>query len=74
MATIIKRDDSRILKIKVKELSYSVVFTPNGPNRQVDLFEIVNDNLPNCVAHDTTLLPEEMYAIYEYMKKIMEEG
>lgn len=68
MAIIIKRNDLKILKTEVKELTYSV----NGTNRQVDLFEIVNDNLPNCPAHIKTLRPEEMYAVYEYMKKVVE--
>lgn len=68
MSIIIKRDDLKILNTEVKELTYSV----NGTNRKVDLFEIVNDNLPNCPAHVKTLRPEEMYAIYEYMKKVVE--
>lgn len=72
MAIIIKRDDLKILNTEVKELTYNVQLTPNGTNRQVDLFEIVNNNLPNCPAHIKTLPPEEMYAIYEYMKKVVE--
>lgn len=72
MATIIKRDDSRIAKTEVKELTCSIGFNPDGTIKQVSLFEIVNDNLPNCRAHSTVLRPEEMYAIYEYMKKIVE--
>lgn len=68
MAITIKRDDLRIINTEVKELTYSI----NGTNKQVDLFEIVNDNLPNCVANTKTLRPEEMYAIYEYMEKIIE--
>lgn len=72
MAIIIKRDDLKILNTEVKELTYSVQLTPNGTNRQVDLFEIINDNLPNCPAHTKALRPEEMYAVYEYMKKVVE--
>lgn len=72
MAIIIKRDNLKILKTEVKELTYSVQLTPDGADRKVDLFEIVNDNLPNCPAHIKALRPEEMYAIYEYMKKVVE--
>ena len=72
MAIIIKRDDQRILKTEVKELTYSIKCTPTGTDKQVDLFEIVNDNLPNCLAHVKALRSEEMYAVYEYIKKVME--
>ena len=68
MAIIIKRNEERISKVTVKELSYSI----HGNNKQVERFEIINDNLPNCAAHVKVLHPEEMLAIYEYMKKIME--
>jgi hypothetical protein len=40
----------------------------------VERFEIINDNLPNCAAHTKVLRPEEMMAIYEYMKKIVEKA
>lgn len=72
MAIIIKRDDLKILKTEVKELTYSIKYAPTGTDKQVDLFEIVNDNLPNCSAHTKVLRPEEMYAVYEYMKKVVE--
>ena len=72
MAIIIKRDDLKILKTNVKELTYNIRCTPTGTDMQVALFEIVNDNLPNCPAHIKTLRPEEMYAVYEYMKKVLE--
>lgn len=68
MKTIIKRDDLKILNTEVKELTYSI----KAMSKQVDLFEIVNDNLPNCPAHIKVLRPEEMYAVYEYMKKVVE--
>lgn len=74
MAIIIKHDTQRIAKVTVKELSYSVQFTTTGNNKQVEKFEIVNDNLPNCAAHSKVLCPEEMLAIYEYMKKVVERG
>lgn len=70
MAIIVKRDAHRIEKVAVKELSYSIQFTATGNNRLVERFEIINDNLPNCVAHIKVLDPEEMLAIYEYMKKL----
>ncbi len=72
MAIIIKRNEERISKVTVKELSYSIQFIDIGYNKQVERFEIINDNLPNCAAHTKVLCPEEMLVIYEYMKKIME--
>lgn len=71
MAILIKHDARKIEKVTVKELSYSVHFTPTGNNKLVDMFEIINDNFPNCEAHTKVLCPEEMIAIYEYMKKII---
>ena len=72
MAILIKHDAKKIKKVAVKELSYSVRFTPTGNNKLVNRFEIINDNFPNCEAHTKVLCPEEMIAIYEYMKKVME--
>lgn len=72
MAILIKHDARKIEKVTVKELSYSVQFTPAGNNKLVDRFEIINDNFTNCEAHTKALCPEEMIAIYEYMKKIVE--
>lgn len=72
MAIIVKRDAQKIDKVTVKELSYNIQFTATGNNKLVDLFEIINDDLPNCEAHIKVLRSEEMVAIYEYMKKIME--
>ena len=74
MAIIVKQDAQKIDKVTVKELSYNIQFTTAGNNKVVDLFEVVNDDLPNCEAHTKVLRPEEMMAIYEYMKKIMEEA
>ena len=74
MAIIVKRNAQKIGKVTVKELSYNIQFTTTGNNKLVDLFEIINDNLPNCEAHIKALRPEEMLAIYEYMKKIVEEA
>lgn len=70
MAIIIKRNEERISKVMVKELSYSI----HGNNKQAERFEIINDNLPNCAAHVKVLHPEEMLAIYEYMKKVVERA
>ena len=74
MAIIIKRNEERISKVTVKELSYSIQFTDTGNNKQVERFEVINDNLPNCAAHIKVLCPEEMLAIYEYMKKVVERA
>lgn len=71
MAVVIKRDAQRIEKVTVRELSYNIQFTTTGNNKQVERFEIINDNLPNCAAHSKVLCPEEMLAIYEYMKKVV---
>lgn len=74
MAIIVKRDTQKIERVTVKELCYNVQFTSTGNNKLVDRFEVINDNLPNCEAHTKVLYPEEMLAIYEYMKKIIEGG
>lgn len=71
MAIIIKRNEERISKVMVKELSYSIRLTDTSSSKQVERFEIINDNLPNCTAHTKVLSPEEMFAIYEYMKKVV---
>ena len=73
MAIIVKRNEQKIANITVKELSYNLRFTPNGTNKDVELFEIINDNLSNCPAHSKMLSPEEMFAIYEYMKEKIEK-
>ena len=74
MTIIVKHDTQKIEKVTIKELSYDIHFTATGNNKLVDLFEIINDNLPNCEAHTKALRPEEMLAIYEYMKKVIEEA
>ena len=74
MTIIVKHDTQKIEKVTIKELSYDIQFTTTGNNKLVDLFEIINDNLPNCEAHTKALHPEEMLAIYEYMKKVIEEA
>ena len=73
MAIIVKRNEQKIANVTVKELSYNLRFTPNGTNKDVELFEIINDNLSNCPAHSKMLCPEEMFAIYEYMKGKIEK-
>ena len=72
MAIIVKRNEQKLEKITVKELSYTLKFTGTGYDREANTFEIINDNLPNCSAHVKVLHPEEMLAVYEYMKKIVE--
>ena len=70
MRIIVRYDPQKMEKVTVKELSYSI----HSTNKLGDRFEIINDNLPNCVAHTKVLCPEEMIAIYEYMKNIAEGG
>mgnify|MGYP003461382695 CR=1 FL=1 len=41
-------------------------------DKVVESFHLVNDDFPNCRAHDKTLTANEMIAIYEYMKKVVE--
>ena len=60
MAIIVKRDEQKIANITVKELSYNLQFTPNGTNKDVELFEIINDNLSNCPAHSKMLCPGDV--------------
>ena len=74
MAMIVKRDEQRIEKVMVRELSYSMKFNGTGYDKVVGTFEIENDNLPNCAGHYKWLRAEEMLAIYEYMKKVVERG
>ena len=74
MAIIVKRNAQKIEKVTIKELSYDIQFTTTGNNKLVDRFEIINDNFSNCEAHTKVLCPEEMLAIYEYMKKIVERA
>lgn len=68
MKIVVRYDPQKMEKITVKELSYSI----HSTNKLVDRFEIINDNLSNCAAHTKVLCPEEMIAIYEYMKNIAE--
>ena len=72
MAIIVNRNAQKVEKVTVKELSYNIQLTTTGNNKLMDMFEIINDNLPNCPAHTKILDSEEMLAIYEYMKKIVE--
>ncbi|MBR4929811.1 MAG: hypothetical protein IKZ00_03320 [Bacteroidaceae bacterium] len=78
MAIIVKRDAERVNKVKISEMSYSLKWNMGDTNRHkvdkiVTSFYLVNDNLPNCRAHEKGLTGDEMIAIYEYMKKILEE-
>ena len=77
MAIIVKRDEERVNKIKICEMSYSLKWNMGDSNRHkvdkiVTSFYLVNDNLPNCRAHEKGITADEMIAIYEYMKKVME--
>lgn len=74
MAMIVKRIDKKVEKVAVRELSYSLQFNGTGYDKVVHTFEIENDNLPNCAGHYKFLKTEEMLAIYEYMKKVIEGG
>jgi hypothetical protein len=71
MKIFVKRNKERISQVSVRELSYDIRLTRTSNVKQIERFEIVNDNLPNCAAHTKVLYPEEMFAIYEYMKKVV---
>jgi hypothetical protein len=49
---------------------------PDGEkvNKVVESFYLVNDAFPNCRAHEKALTANEMIAIYEFMKKIVERA
>ena len=77
MAIIVKRDEERINKIKISEMNYAFKWNMGEPDgdkvdKIVSSFYLVNNNLPNCRAHEKALTADEMIAIYEYMKKIVE--
>lgn len=77
MAIIVKRNEERLNKIKISEMNYSFKWNMGEPDRDkvdkiVTSFYLVNDNLLNCRAHEKGLTADEMLAIYEYMKKVVE--
>lgn len=79
MAIIVKRNEERLDKIKISEMSYSLKWNMGEPDgdkvdKIVTSFYLTNDNLPNCRAHEKALTADEMIAIYEYMKKVVERG
>jgi hypothetical protein len=77
MAIIVKRNEEKQAKIKITESSYSLKWNIGEPegdkvDKVVTSFYLINDNLPNCRAHEKALTADEMIAIYEYMKKVVE--
>lgn len=79
MAIIVKRNEEQQSKIKISEMSYSLKWNMGEPegdkvDKIVSSFYLINDNLPNCRAHEKALTADEMIAIYEYMKKVMERA
>lgn len=79
MAIIIKRNEEKQSKIKISVMDYSLTWNMEAPdgekvNEVVESFHLINDDFPNCRAHDKTLTTNEMIAIYEYIKKIVERG
>lgn len=76
MAIIVKRNEEKQGKIKITESSYSLKWNMGEPegdkvDKVVESFHLVNDDFPNCRAHDKTLTANEMIAIYEYMTKVV---
>lgn len=79
MAIIVKRNEEKQSKIKIYELSYSLKWNIGEPegdkvDKVVEDFCLINDDFPNCRAHEKALTANEMIAIYEYMKGIMERA
>ena len=79
MAIIVKRNEEKQEKIKISEMSYSLKWNVGEPegdkvDKIVTSFYLINDNLPNCRAHEKALTADEMIAIYDYMKKIVERA
>lgn len=79
MAIIVKRNEEKQDKIHISVMDYSLAWNMEAPdgekvNEVVESFYLVNDNFPNCRAHEKALTANEMIAIYEYMKKIMERA
>ena len=69
----------RVNKVKISEMNYSLKWNKEDTNRYnvdkiVTSFYLVNDNLPNCRAHEKGLTADEMIAIYEYMKTVVKEA
>ena len=79
MAIIVKRNEEKQGKIKITESSYSLKWNMGEPegdkvDKVVESFHLVNDDFPNCRAHNNPLTANEMIAIYEYMKKVEERA
>lgn len=76
MAIIASYGYKDINKVSIKELNWETVYRRDKKenDKKVSSFILTNDNYQNCPAHTKTLGAEEMIAIYEYMKKIMEGG
>lgn len=77
MAIIVKRNEEKLNKISITEWNYVFKwnigdFKGDKVDKIVSKFQIVNDNIPNSRAHEKALTADEMIAIYEYMKKIVE--
>lgn len=79
MAIIVKRNKEKLNKISITEWNYVFKwnigdFKGDKVDKIVSKFLIVNDNIPNSRAHEKVLTADEMIAIYEHMKKIMERA
>lgn len=79
MAIIVKRNEERVNKIEISEMSYSLKWNigetdGDKVDKIVTSFYLINDNLPNCRAHEKALTADEMIAIYEYMKTVAERA
>lgn len=77
MAIIVERNEEKLNKIHISEMNYSLKWNMEAPDGEkvskvVESFYLVNDAFPNCRAHEKALTANEMIAIYEYMKKVVE--
>lgn len=73
MAIILNCGNNKVEKVSFQELDWTTVYNVGKENdKAVRIFTMTNDNYQNCAAHSKFINAEEMIAIYEYMKKIIE--
>lgn len=70
----VRHIDEQINKVHIKIMNdYDIHYT-NTAERVITpySFQITNDNVPNSNAHTKYLSDAEMFAIYKYMKNLVE--
>ena len=79
MAIVIRHNEEEMNKINISVMDYELKWNVGETegdkvDKLVTSFYLVNDNFPNCRAHEKALTAGEMLVIYEYVKKIVERG